>query len=432
MFLLSKPAGLNKSFIITFISVMQSYWTAILTFVLPLYLFALFQSETVVWNFASAWALMSIICMLSLGFILRHLSRVIVFKIASALLLIWIFQLIFLNSANEAYIAWALTKTAIIIIPIILSLYLRDLTKVKDLPKRQGIYIASMNLAWATWPIIAWFLINLIWSNEASAVSRFLIEHVNIKHVEYIIPFILSMIFYVITIWTFIWWKFIIKHPHLKIENEKVRANEIHHIKHLANITEYFNNKKRYLSFINLSFIGMWLVILLIFMPIFLKHHNVNEEEIWLIIWCFFIPLVILEWFLDKIIKLAWWSLNALIIWYTIFAFFVSLAFIVWYKDIYLFISLLVAWQIWVAITQPLQEFMYYEWTNKKNEHKFYSIHRLWNNFFALITPILMWAWINIWWIDKVFRIIPFLFIFVFYFLYKFKKAERKKKKKLF
>ncbi len=427
MILLNKPKNLNKSLIITFISVMQTYWTAILTFVLPLYLFSKFQSETIVWNFASAWALMSIITMMLLGFILRHVSRTIVFKIASSLLILWIILLIYLTNTSQAYIAWAFTKTAIIIIPITLSLYLRDLTKTKDLPKKQWIYVASINLAWSTWPILAWYIINLISTNKTSINSQFILDNFDLQYIQYFIPLLISILFYLIAVWTFVWWKFITKHPHLKASNEKIKTNEIHHHKHLWNIGEYFDNKKRALSFINLSFIAIWLVFILVFMPIFLKKHWIWESQIWIIMWLFFVPLVLLEWFLYKVIKICWSSLNALIVWYSIFAFFVSIAFIIWFENIYLFIALIVTWQVWISITQPLQEFMYFEWTNKNNEHRFYSLHKLWNNFFTLITPILIWMWIKIWWIDTVFRSFPFIFIFVFYFLYKFKKSEKKK-----
>jgi hypothetical protein len=73
--------------------------------------------------------------------------------------------------------------------------------------------------------------------------------------------------------------KFVIEHPDLK-EPIKNDNNNIHHPKYLYNFFEYFKNEKRALSFINLSFDGIWWIFIFTFLAILLNKHNLSSEKI--------------------------------------------------------------------------------------------------------------------------------------------------------
>lgn len=429
-YLRHKPRGLKKSTLITIISVISNYASAMMTVIVPLYLFSILKSEELIWQLSSISTFVWIIWTISLWFLLSHFSRTLLFKLWMIIRLsaIWIFFTIAYFS--DALIAKILFWIAWVIVPSILSLYLRDLTAPEDLPHEQWIYSAVINIAWLTWPIIAWFMMEYFWENYWVITNLFpVLWNLWEESFKYTASFTITLWLSLLALIIFAWNKFVIKHPHLEETKKSKEINKHLHYSQLVNIKEYFQDTKRTLSFINISFIAIWWVFIFTFFSILLEQNWVTEKVIWIIIWLISLPNVFLEWFIWWFNKKVWWSVNALIYWYILFFVLIVLAFIVWMENIYLFAWLIILSQVWVAITEPLQELHYFEWTNESNDWKFYAIHKIWWDIAYLITPIFIWMWITAFWINSVFQTIPYLFIPLFIILYFVKKNEIKNSK---
>lgn len=424
-----KPRGLSKSTVITIISVISNYAAAMMTLIIPLYLFAIFKSEEVVGQISSISTLVWIIGTISLWFLLSHFSRSILFKAWMIIRFASIFIFFTIAYFTEALVAKILFALAWVIVPSVLSLYLRDLTTPEDLPHKQWVYSAVVNIAWLTWPMVAWFLLEYFWNNYSSIITNFpILSQLSEEFFKYVATFAIALLLFAISLTIFVWNKFVVKHPHLEETEKSKETNKAHHHSQLANIKEYFHDEKRALSFINISFISIWWVFIFTFFSILLEQHGVSEEMIWILVGLISLPNVLFEWFIWWIDKKVWWSTNALILGYLIFFIIVVLAFVVWMDNIYLFAWLIILSQIWVAITEPLQELQYFEWTNESNDWKFYTIHKIGGDVFYLITPLFIWAWITAFWIDAVFKTIPYTFIPLFVVLYFVKRRFRNSK----
>lgn len=421
-----KPRWLSKSWIITLISIIQNLWNSMLILIIPLYLYKIFKSELILWEVSSFAAMAWIVSTILMWFILAKFQRHHIFKAMTVIWIIWIVLLIFTKTVFDVNIARMLARSVNVILPAILALYLKDLTSPEDYPHTQWVYSALINLSWLLWPMISWSLIEYFSHIKSNFLNISIINNFDFEYLEYTITFFIIVVLFLISLIIFIWWKFIIKHKHLQKNIKTAESNSAHHVIHIVNFAEYFKDKNRSLAFINLSFIAIWWVLVYTFMPILFEKHWMQTWVIWIVIWLISLPLVLLEWFLSKYLKIFWWNINTLFAWYLIFAIFVIFAFIVWYDNIYIFAWLIITSSIWVAITEPLQELMYFEWTDKSNENTYYSIFWLWNSLFTLLTPALSWILISKLWIDKFLSLIPIIFLIMIWILsyYKFLKKD--------
>jgi len=414
-----KPRGLKNSTLITVISVIENYASAMMTLIVPLYLYAVFKSELVIGQISFVSGIASVIITLTLGFLLSSFSRAILYKLGAFLALGSIAIFFILELVPEAYIAHSLWGVAGILTPAILSLYIRDLSTPEDLPHNQGVYSAVVNLAWLTGPMIAGALISFFEFQQESIIQIFpVLSAIQSEYFLYIMPLIIALALYFIALFIFTWHKFVIKHPHLQESEKSQESDQVHHHKYLGNFIEHFKDKKRTLSFINQSFIAVWWIFIFTYFAILLEQHEVNATHIGIILGLISLPNVLFEAFVDSFMKKVGGSENALLYGYGFFFIFVSAAFFIGYENIYIFSVLLILSQIGVAVTEPLQELQYFEGTDEKTEGKFYTIHKLGGEFFSLVTPVLIGIGIGIWGIDSVFQIIPFLFIPLFGILF--------------
>ena len=414
--ILHKPRGISKSKLISFINFIECLAASMMTLILPLFLFEVFQSESTVGQIFSVGAIASLFTIVILGWLLKHFSRTTLYKIAITFYITAILFYFFLGSIIEGYTGRILFVSAWVITPAILSLYLRDLTKPNELPKEEGIYYMLLNIGWVVGPLSAGFLMNYFsQAQENLTAITPILGRIDPNYFQYVMPFIIAIIIYIIALSTFILGKFVIKHPHLQEKEHSHKSNEVHHHKHLSNIFDYFKNTKRTLSFINSSFIAIWWVFSLTFLSILLESHNVSKDIIGIIIGSICLPIAIMSPFIEKFVK-RFGSIKSLFIGYMLFFLFVASAFLVGTEHIYIFSLLLILSQIGVGLTNPLEELMYFEGTDASNEEKFYATHLLGKQAFGLLTPFVLGLLIAQWGITQTFYILPFLFIPLFGF----------------
>lgn len=410
----------KKSNILNLIWFLQAMWFAIALFTIPLYLFEIFQSWEIVWRINSIAAWFWIITILLISVLLWKFSRWTIFKIS--ILFIFLSLSLFVIFSNFFEALWARTFLAIWWTTLwsVLSLYLKSIAENEheNIEKDQWRFQVSKNIAWFIWPIWAWFLFNYIEQNK-----EFILEKFNFlpdflynpifwdwKYLEYNALLYIALFFIVSTFIIFLWAKFVNNHPHLQTQKNEKETNKHHHFVNFKFIWEYFQNKYRTLSFLNILFLTIWFSTFYWFwFTIFLENANLPKTEIWLFFWLAMLPLAVFEWFIEKIIKKSWWTINSLILWYSITILFLILWIIFWRENIYIFITFFILAHIWISISEPLQELQYFEWTNKEQEAKFYSIYMIWWWLFRLFTPFLFWIWITAFWIENTFYSGPFI-----------------------
>lgn len=424
---------LKKSGILSLIWFLQAMWFSIALFIIPLYLFQIFHSWDIIWQInAVAWWV-SVVITLLLSLLLQKFSRWILFKIAILAILLWLFWFLFISRFYEAL--WARSSLIVwwTIIWSILSLYLKDLSDKENLSKNQWIYQSSINIAWLIWPIWAWFLFDFFAKNKEFLENYFnwkLNFLLSWKYFEYNAIFAIAILFISSALITFLWAKFVNNHPHLQITKISKENDKHHHFINFKFIWEYFQNKFRTLSFLNILLLTIWFsTIWWFWFALLLKWSWLDWQKIWLFIWLLALPLATVEWFLDKIIKKVWSSINALILWYWILLFCLWIAFLVWYSNIYIFIFLFILAHVWVAIAEVLQQYQYFEWTpTKEDEAKFYSIHMIWWAIFRIIAPLWFWSLIAYYWVQNAFYFvpIPMLIFFIWLIIYKIKFEKNK------
>ena len=420
---------LKKSNILNFIWFIQAMWFSIALFTIPLYLFEVFQSWEIIWQINSIAAWFWIITTLILSLLLWRFSRGSLFKIAILSITLSIIWFIVFSNFYEAL--WARSFLAIwwTIISSVISLYLKDiaLKSNEDLWKDQWYLWVSKNIAWVLWPIWAWFLFDFIKHNKENIVSQFNFLW-NWKHLEYNWLLYISIFFMILTFLIFIWAKFVNNNPHLQNKLESKETNKHYTLVNYKFILDFFQNKFRTLSFLNYIFLATWFWVFRWFIiTLLMEDIWIDKKQIWIYFWLLSIPLVFFEWFLWKIIKKVWWSINALILWYWITAVFLIISIFVWYKNPHLFMLMLILSHIWIAILEPIYELQYFEWTNQENEAKFYSLHMIWWASARLILPAIFWIWITMIWIQKVYYAIPAMFSLFFIWLVVYKLKSKNK-----
>ena len=411
----------KKSSILNLIWFLQTMWFAISLFIIPIYLYQIFKSWEIIWQINSFAWLMWILATLLISFLLTKFERWTNFKIATFSILTALIWFIFISNYIEAIwyrsflmIWWVITWS-------VLSLYLKDISELTELSKNQWKFQVSKNIAWLIWPVSAWFLFDFVEKNKEFLINLFQFLG-NWKNLEYYTLFASALFFFILSFFVFLYWKFIIKHPHLQQKPHSKKINSHHHYSKFEFIWEYFQNKYRTLSFLNIMFLNTWFAIWYSFwFIILLEQFWIPKSQMWIFFWLLWLPLILIEWFLDKFIKKLWSSLNVLIFWYWFFITFISLSFFVWFDNFYLFVWLYIFAHIWIATVEPLQEYQYYEWVNKKNQEKFYSIHSIWWAIARLVAPVLFWIWIAEYWILKTFYFLPWLLFLFFIWLLIFK-----------
>ena len=401
---------LKKSSILNFIAFLQAMWFAFALFIIPLYLFEIFQSGEVIWLINSIAGWIWIIITLLLSILLWKLSRWVIFKISIFIIFSSIITFLITSKFTDAAIARSLLVMWWTIISSVLSLYVKDLSEKEELWKNQWFFQVSKNIAWLIWPISAWYLFEFVKNNKE--IFAFLWDK---KYIEYNLILYIALFFILSTFFVFLWAKFVNKHPHLQIKPHSKEINKHHHYKNFKFILEYFKNKYRTFSFLNIMFLSLWFSTFYGFwFLLFLKNWWISGEQIWLFMWLIWLPLVVFEWFMNKIIKFIWWSINSLILWYTIAIFFLILWIFFWQENIYIFIWFFILAHIWISLAEPLQDFQYFEWIKKWDEAKFYSIHMIWWWIIRLIMPFLFWLMIANFWTEKAFYSwVWFLWIFL-------------------
>lgn len=426
MFYRHKPSGLHKSKLIAFINFLENFAQAIMVVVLPLYLFAIFQSELIIGKVASMGTAAGIITILFLGFILSKFPRHTVYKISIGVCFVSIVILFALSSMIEAYSSRLLLTAGAVTTAAVLALYLRDLTPHEELSKMEGLYYSLIGLAWVLGPATAGWLITFFGAHQQTLVISFPFLHLlDQSYFQYVAPFIISLILYLIVLMLFVYGKFILKHKHLQESTHSKKHDDIYHHKHFKNWFEYFKNDNRTLSFINIAFMGIWWSFIFTYFSLLLSRHNIPEQTIGVLLGLMSLPLVLFENFINKAIKIFNGSLNTLIVGYSIFFLLVITAFIIGTESIYLFSAILIASIAGVALAEPLQGLMYFEGTDESNEGKFYSINQIGGQITRFITPMLAGFLIGIFGVDTTFSFFPFLFIPLFIVLFYFKKNTR-------
>lgn len=415
---------LSKSWIINVIWFFHAYWFAITFFVLPLYLFSIFQSEFIVWKIESISSLFWIFFTASISFLILKMKKHILLKIWFLTGIIWIFYFIFVKTFFDANIARILLRVSAVFIIAILTLYLREFTSPKELVKKEWIYSAVINFSWLTWPIVAWFLLNTIHEKKDWILDNLPFLKAYWDWLEYNILLFIGSLLLIISIFIFIFWKFVIKHPHLQKNKISKQAKEIHKLSNLRIILEYFKNKKRTIAFVSDAFKWFWMIILYVFLWIFLIKNWVSNYLTWIIIWLMCLPNVLIEPLAWKISNKIWDEINVMLYWYFIFWVFLTMALIIWIENFYLFTLFLILSQIWFAIIEPLNDSFYFEWTTKENQDKFFSVYKLADAIARFATPFCIWFFISIYSIEAAFFIIPIIISLVFLFVFLVKKYK--------
>jgi len=419
---------LKKSNILNFIWFLQAMWFSSAVFIIPLYLYEIFQSGEIVWQIISLWGFAWVITTLLISVLLSKISRWILFKISITTITLWIVLFCTLWNFFEASSARAMLTIWWTVLIAIINLYLKDLSEPEKLADNQWYLWVSINMAWLIWPVLSWMIFKILWKNKEYILNKYTFLW-NWEYLEYNWVMLFALFFIILTLMIFLWWKFINKHPHLQNKKHSKEINKHYHLTNFKFIWEYFKNKYRTISFLNIWmtrlilswFLGTWFWILL-------ETIWIPKGEIWLFFWLTALPLMIVEWFLWKIIKKLKWSINTLIIWYSILLLFLIIWITIWYENIYLFTIMFILSFIWMWLIQPLQQYQYFEWVNKENEKKFYSIHEIWWAITKLLWPFLIWIWISTIWIEKTFYFLPVLIVIFLSWLliYKFKFENKK------
>lgn len=415
---------IHHSKLIALISVLENFAQAIMVVIIPLYIFALFQSELTLGNIAAAGTAAAVVTTSILGFILAKFPRYVLYKVAIGLTIVSVFLFFLISSLFEAYTARLLFSIGAVVTPAVLMLYLHDLTPPKEFSKMTGLFRSITNLAWVAGPILAGFLVNFFSNNQSSLVADFpFLLVLDQNYFEYIVPFIFSLLLYALALSIFAWNKFVVNNPHLA--EIKSQEDNMHHPKHFQNLFEFFKHDKRFLSFINIAFIGIWWTLAFTYLSIFFSEHNISTSFIGIILGLLNFPLILAEPFIDKVIHVFKGSLNALIVGYAFFFIFLSLAFFIGIENIYLFSFFLIFAHLGVGITEPLQDLLYFEGTDKTNEAKFYSINQIGGQITRCITPLIMGLAILQFGINESFTFFPVLFLPLFLILGVFKWREK-------
>lgn len=421
-----KPLALSKSGIITFIAVIQNYASAIISIVLPLYLYEIFQSEVIIGQLGTIAGVTGVVSGLLITWLLSKIKRGKLFKLVTLMAIFAVLIFFMMQSFFEAASSRIIFAVPEIIAFAILSLYLRDLCVPHDLARKQGWYQSLVNIAWLTGPIIGGFLISFVQENTEIIRSLEIFHNLHPIYIQYYVPLILAILLYSISLITFFLAKIVIKHPHLQEKPHSHRSNQVHHPKHFKNVRSFFQNPYRTFCFINIGFISLWWVFIFGFFAILLEQQEVSAKHIGIIIGLVSLPNALFEVFLPHIIKFFKGSINALIAGYSFFGFCITLAFFQGFENISIFVILLVISQIGVAVTEPLQEYMYFEGTNKQNEEKYYSMHQIGGRIINLIAPILIGTAIGIFGIEETFSFIPYFFIPLLILLFYLKRQAAK------
>ncbi|MBT4936924.1 MFS transporter [Candidatus Peregrinibacteria bacterium] len=417
-----KPLALSKSGIITLIAVIQNYASSILSIVLPLYLYELFKSEIIIGQLGTIAGITGVVSGFFLSWLLSKIERGKLFKIVTLMAISAVLIFFIMQSFLEAASSRIILAVPEVIAFAILSLYLRDLCTPHNLARTQGWFQSLVNIAWLTGPIIGGFLISFVQKNTEIIQSLEIFHSFNPLYIQYYIPLILVMLLYSIALITFFLAKIVIRHPHLQEKTHSHKSNQVHHPKHFKNVLSFFQNPYRTFCFINISFISLWWVFIFGFFAILLEQQEISAKYIGMIIGLVSLPNALFEVFLPHIIKFFKGSINALIGGYSFFAFFITLAFLQGFENIYIFVILLIVSQIGVAVTEPLQEYMYFEGTNKKNEESYYSMHQIGGRIIGLIAPMLIGSAIAAFGIVETFSFIPYLFVPLLILLFYLKK----------
>jgi MFS family permease len=428
MFHKFKPRGLSQSGIITTIAVLQNYAHSIMAIIIPLYLYAIFQSELIIGQLTTIAGITGIIASLMLSWLFIKVPRKILFNATGIIAIAGTLSLFLIHDFIDATITRLLLRVAPIVLLSLLSLYLRDLSAPEKLAKNQGLFQAFVNIAWVTGPILTSIIMYFIEANILWIQNVSFFQFMNPLYIQYYIPIIITALLHVISILVFLYAKIVIKHEHLQEKNHSKKSENIHHLKHFNNISEFFQNKYRALAFINISFLTTWWVFLYIFFPLMLKNSGVSASNIALIIGLTALPLAILEFFLPQFIKFFKGSIPALVAGYTFFAFFIIASFTQGLENIPLFVLFIILSHIGLSLADPLQEYMYFEGTNKRNEEKYYSIHKMGGSIVNLIFPIFLGFLISIFGLETIFFLFPYFFIplFILIFIFKNKKEPTK------
>lgn len=414
---------LKKSWILNIIAFSQAIWFSSAVFIIPLYLYKIFQSGEIVWQIISIWAFAWIFTTLLISTLLSKFTRWILFKISISIIVLWILLFSIFWNFFEASSARAMLTIWWTILIAMIQLYLKDISEPEKLADNQWFLWVSINAAWLIWPIISWVMFGFLEKNKEQIINKYSFVW-NWEYFEYNWVMFFALFFIVLTLLIFLWWKFIDKNEHLQKKQESKKINNHHHFINFKFIWEYFQNKYRTISFLNIWiirliqswFLWMWFWILL-------ESNWVPEKMIWILFWLTALPLMLAEWFLWKIIKKLKWSINTLIAWYSITLLFLIIWISIWYNNIYLFAVIYILSFIWIWLAEPLQQYQYFEWVSKENEKKFYSIHEIWWAITKLLWPFLIWIWISTIWVEKTFYFLPVLVaIFLSWLLiYKFR-----------
>lgn len=421
-----KPHGLSHSGVITLIALLENYASAMLSLVVPLYLFAFLQSELAVGQVGTVGSFFAVATTVALGFLLTRFPRGTLYKVGIGLCLGSIALLFLLSHVTEAYLSRVFFFTANALTPAILSLYIRDLTLPKNLPHTQGFYVATVNLAWLTGPMLAGWLVQFFGERQATLTAHFpFLQLLDARYFNYTLPLIFALLLYLIALAIFSWQKFVRRHPHLQETADSAANDRAHHHGQLANWRAYFADTFRTQAFINFTFISFWWVAVFTYFPILLERHGVAAAQIGILLGLITLPNVLFERFIDRVLRAVGGSPRALLFGYGFFGACVTAAAFVGPQNIWLFAGLIIASQLGVAITEPLQELQFFEGTTRANQNQFYALHLLGGRVLTFLGPVIF-GWLGATFgLDAVFRGLPLIFVPLFIALFFSRRAAR-------
>lgn len=310
--------------------------------VYPLFVKSLLENDSYVGYFAATLAFLMIVYSFLIQPILARFKKISILKfgligLSLSFVAIYFTNHIYTLLAIELFRTFFLTC---ILVPT--ALLIRDVANKKNLGKTEGFYFTVANLAWMIGPLLGGLIANAYGLRQI---------------------FLMSAIFPLLS--------FVI------ISSKKFKEHNIlHKTEHSipSSLTDFIRSKSHILLFIMSIGLLFWWSMVYTFIPLYINDSGFSVEIVGIVLFMVVLPLILLEVpagsLADKIGFKKFFFIGFLIMsLLAVSTFFVSSPIIV--------LTMIVCGSIGAAFVEPLREAYFFEITAKKNEGRFYPIHRI-------------------------------------------------------
>lgn len=429
-FLQSLFAGKGKGLTIILISAPVHLAIGATSLIIPLYMYSVLKSETVISHLLTAREFVLIFALILFSYMLSRLSRFSVFIIALILAISGIFIIVYYQNFLGILLAKSLHSAFQVLFWGVLVLCLRDATSDQEkLRSYNGINAATANFMHIISPAMAGYLMHYFDQDttlKTELRSRDFVITADLA--SYQIPLLLALLPLVLSLGIVVWRKLsntdIFPKP-AGPAKPKGEANTSLLFR-LSVARQFFQNQDRIFAFACSFIMNSWNIVTRIFFSILLKKHGASLQEIGIFISLMQLLETVSDLAFKSMIKRFKGIMNLLIGGYLFVLFFLTIASLTGFDNIYLYASIFIIAQTGTSVCDPLTSQFFYRGTSKENEERYYMFLPFAGAIAYLAVPVALGQIISYWDIETLFTYLPVMIIIFLAIIFEIQRLIRK------